>query len=273
MAPPWKAGTSLTRPHGNSCAPPMCILCTTAPCASQKEASSYVVTTVGLSRLAIARVSPRWSPWPCESSTASIFASLSSPMSAAGFPVRNGSMMTRRPAASMVKQAWPCQVRVNMRRPYSVVRRPYGSRSTGDGKRSLSYVLLVRGGIHQLAELRRVLCPQLDHPARSVGVAVHGRGILLQPGVRLDDSSRDRAKQLGDRLHRFDRAEHLHLREHGARLRQLHKYNIAEFPLGVVRDADHHHAGVVRLFDVLVLGGVAQVVGDVGHGGDRSRPG
>src|SRR5256885_12516993 len=62
--------------------------------------------------------------------------------------------------------------------PYTTLfRSPYGSRSTDDGKRSLSDVFLVRGGVHQLAELRRVLCPQLDHPARSVGVAVHGRGI------------------------------------------------------------------------------------------------
>src|SRR6516164_6898064 len=62
--------------------------------------------TVAPVRWAIATVSPRWSPWPCETRMKS--AGTSPAFAAAcGLPVRNGSMSTCLPFDSKSKQACP----------------------------------------------------------------------------------------------------------------------------------------------------------------------
>src|SRR5260370_10277006 len=127
---------------------------------------------------------------------------------AAGLPVRKGSMMTRRPSAWRAKQAWPWKVMVTMT-----------DASSAD-------VLLVRLAVEQLRELRRILHPQLDHPARTVGIAVHERRVSLKRRVHLGHRPRDRGVQLRDGFHRFDRAEHVLAREARSHLGQLHVHNV-----------------------------------------------
>src|SRR5687767_6699360 len=64
--------------------------------------------TVAPLRFAIAIVSPRWSPWPCDTRMKS--AGTSAAFAAAwGFPVRNGSTSTCLPSLSKSRQAWPSQ--------------------------------------------------------------------------------------------------------------------------------------------------------------------
>src|SRR5690242_14184034 len=124
-------------------------------------------------------------------------------MSAAGLPVRNGSMTTRRPSASSVKQAWPWKVMVTIRTT------------------SFSNVLLVRLAGQQLLDVRWVLQLQLDHPPRAVGIAVHERRVAFEGRVHFGDGARHRREQLRNGLHRLDGAEHIAAPERRAHLGEL----------------------------------------------------
>src|SRR5450759_5215357 len=125
-------------------------------------------------------------------------------------------------------------------------------------------MLSVGVGLHQGIDLRRVARLDLDHPARAVGIGVHQRGLLVEPLVDRDDLARDWREQLGHRLHRFDRPEHIVLAEFRPDFRQLDVDNIAELALGVVGDADLRVA-VLALADVLMLFRVLEIVRDVRH--------
>src|SRR5438876_1029172 len=111
--------------------------------------------------------------------------SLSGPMSAAGLPVRKGSMITRLPSRSKTKQACPWNVAFTRR--YALRTRSI-SASESDIPRnrrvrgmslSLADMLRVRIRAQQPLQFFGVLDLHLDHPALAVGVAVHQGGVLL----------------------------------------------------------------------------------------------
>src|SRR5207249_5345208 len=52
--------------------------------------------------------------------------------------------------------------------------------SVQDGRWSLSDVFLIRLTAEQLVELRGILGPELDHPTRAVGVAIHERRVAVE---------------------------------------------------------------------------------------------
>src|ERR1041385_6632771 len=174
-------------------------------------------------------------------------------MSAAGLPVRNGSMTTRRPSASSVKQAWPWKVMVTIRAT------------------SFSNVLLVPLAGQQLLDVRRVLHLQLDHPPRAVGIAVHERRIAFERRVHFGDRAGHRRVQIRHGFHRLDRAEHVPPPERRAYLGEVDVDDVAELSLRVIGDADVHDRTVARAFDILMIFTVTQIGRDVRHAGSLAR--
>src|SRR5205809_2723599 len=137
----------------------------------------------------------------------------------------------------------------------------------GTGRALCANMLLVLLAPQQLVELLRVLDPELDHPALAIGIAVDERGVGFERRVDRHHRAGEGGVQLRDRLHRLDRAEHIHPPERGAQLRQVHVDDIAQLPLRVVGDPDLYDRLVVGFLDVFVLLGVAQIGRRLRHAG------
>ena len=82
-------------------------------------------------------------------------------------------------------------------------------------------------------------------------------GRIGQHAVDFRDLAADRRVDVGDRFHRFHRAEGLALFQMRADLRQIHVDDVAQFLLGVVGDADG--AGIALHEHPLVFLGVAEI--------------
>ena len=91
-------------PQSNSAVPPRLVSIASTPSSPISPAISVMATTVAPVRLAMATVSPKWSPWPWVSRIASA-ATSSADAAAFGLPVRNGSMSTVVPSCSSAKAA------------------------------------------------------------------------------------------------------------------------------------------------------------------------
>src|SRR4029077_21067918 len=144
------AGTSFTEPQSNVSVPPRFGSRTSTPSPPISFASSTIATTVAPVRLAIATVSPRWSPWPCVSRI--VVASSSSALAAAlGLPVRNGSTSTVVPPSLSAKAEWP--------RKRSSISVPF-RRSSGDVQRARQ--LEAHGHADEHAQARLLLDERAD---------------------------------------------------------------------------------------------------------------
>ena len=97
-----QAGTSLTEPQSNLTVPPRFGSRTSTPSSPSSPASSTIATTGAPVRLAIATVSPMWSPWPWVSRIV-VAAASSALIAALGFPVRNGSIRSGRVSVGELK--------------------------------------------------------------------------------------------------------------------------------------------------------------------------
>src|SRR5436190_6073849 len=153
---------------------------------------------------------------------------------------------------------------------WRVTKRSAGSseaRAVGMLEGLFANLLLILLAPQQLVELFRTFHPEPDHPALAVGVAVHEGRVICQCRVDLGDRAGERGKELRDRLHRFDRPEHVHARERRPDLGEVDVHDVAQLALCIIGDPDLHDRRVVGLLDVLVLFGVAQVRRRFRHAG------
>src|SRR5215204_6819126 len=117
-------------------------------------------------------------------------------------------------------------------------------------------VCLLRFLLHDLLvlfggeEVGFVCGPELDDPALTVGILVDVLGRIFESGVDLDDLAADRGVQVGDGLDALDGAEGLAGVEGSSLVRQLDEDDVAQFVLGVIRDA--YGRGVARYADTTV---------------------
>src|SRR5215216_1813917 len=99
-------------------------------------------------------------------------------------------------------------------------------------------------------EVGFVFGAEFDDPALTVGVLVYVLGCIFEGGVDLDDLTADRGIKVGDGLDALDGAEGFAGVECVSLLWQLDEDDIAEFVLGVIRDA--YRCGVALYADPLV---------------------
>src|SRR3990172_4994353 len=124
-------------------------------------------------------------------------------------------------------------------------------------------------GAEQLLQLARFPHSEPDHPSRAVRVLVDERRIVLERTVHLDHLAGDRAVQLRDRLHRLDGAERLHFAELSADGGKGNVDDVSELAFLPVRDADLDLVVGIHLVHELVLFGVQQMLGGLGHRNSR----
>src|SRR5216110_2995135 len=131
---------------------------------------------------------------------------------------------------------------------------------------SLSNVLRVRVGAEQPLQFFRVFDFHLDHPAFTVGIAVHERRILLEGFVCFHNSAGDWGVELGHRFDCFDGPEDVVLLECGGCFGQLDEDDVAQLALRIVGNAHFHDLRVGAFAYPLVIPGIAKVFGDARHG-------
>src|ERR671918_975093 len=105
----------------------------------------------------------------------------------------------------------------------AVVWGPYGIVPSAGGDE-----VVVCPAVEQVVELGLVGYIDLDHPARTVWVAVDELGLGSQGTVRRRDVAAHGREQVADRLDRFDDAERLGDLQVAAGIRQLHEHDVAE---------------------------------------------
>src|SRR5438132_14099216 len=123
--------------------------------------------------------------------------------------------------------------------PTSLLKLPELSRDP-EWKELLADRLLVILRLEQPRLLGCITHPDPDHPARSIRIRVHERGLLVEAGIHLGDLAADRTEQLGHGFHRLDRSEHVVLLEFRADRGKLDVHDVTELALGVVGYSDLH---------------------------------
>src|SRR5690242_8047582 len=84
----------------------------------------------------------------------------------------------------------------------------------------------------------------LHHPAGAVRILVNRFRGLFEGGIDLDDLARNRREEIGNGLHRLDRAERLALLDLLPLRREFDEHNVAQLALRVIGDADDAHGAL-----------------------------